>query len=249
MKEYGLSDLFQVIGEIPTVRRIRGLEFCKGIGRIEPYLVVSVLNSLEELHLCYDGYEEEEEMEEETHLRLTVEQLELLFTAVAEKTNLKFLRLSGQDTEEISPELFAAAVSNVEEVKLENKYVNVKDDDNIKLVDITDEHFKALYSVIAAEEDRPMRKLTTLDYFDDETTIDPNLLSRAYNRLEEVTTDNCWFDWGSDEQVTAILRGLVEGESRLKRLKMNIFDLVVVQNLDQNLVRRAEEKFEKFQYT
>ena len=217
------------------------------IGSIEPDLVVSVLNSLEELFLCYDGIEDWDEIEEgwkEMHLRLTIAQLELLFTAVAEKTNLKFLEVSGQDTEEISPQLFAAAVSNVEEVKFQNKYVDVRDED-IKVEDITDEQFEALYSIIAAE-DRPIRKLTTIEYIDDESAIDPDLLSRAYNRLEEVTTESCWFDWGSDEQVTAILRGLVEGESRLKRLKMNIFDPKDVQNLDQNLVRRAKEKIGEF---
>ena len=49
IKEGGLADLFQVIGEIPTVRRIPGLEYCKGIQDIEPGLVSSVLNRLEEL--------------------------------------------------------------------------------------------------------------------------------------------------------------------------------------------------------
>ena len=31
IKEEGLADLFQVIGEIPTVKRIHGLEFCKAL--------------------------------------------------------------------------------------------------------------------------------------------------------------------------------------------------------------------------
>ena len=256
IKEEGLADLFQVIGEIPTVRRIRGLEFCKGIQGIEPDLVVGVLNSLEELKLCYgfaeedeeeDGEEDEEE-ELEMQMKLSTEQLELLFTAVAEKTNLKFLQVSGQDmlkdmdeTDEvdevdematISPELFAAAVSNVEEVVLKEHFKE----------DITSKQFEALYSIIAVE-DRPVRKLTCLSfYIDPMGYVDPELLSKAFNRLEEFTTVNC----GSVEQFTAILRGLVEGDSRLKKLMVDDINLEVVQNLDQNLVRRAKEKIGEF---
>ena len=73
IKEEGLADLFQVIGEIPTVKRIHGLDFCKGIQGIEPDLVVSVLNRLEELKLCYGyyNYHDDQDKEVESQLNLT----------------------------------------------------------------------------------------------------------------------------------------------------------------------------------
>jgi len=230
----GLAELFQVINEIPTVRRIRGLEFCRGIDNIEVDLVVSVLNRLEELYLCYGGDYEEGVMR--MQLKLNIDQLVYLLDAVAKKTNLKFLEFSGQDTEFImTPKTVALALSNVEEVRMKNEYVGIAED-------IPDEQFEALYSMIAVE-DRPMRKFTTIDYIDDESNhhIDPELLSRACNRLDEVIiVGSSWPDMDI-EYVTAILKGLVEEESRLKRLKMNIS--VILDDLDQDLVRRAEERF------
>jgi len=330
IKEEGLADLFRVIAEIPTVKRIRGLEFCKGITGIEPDLVISVLNSLEELNLCYgfaedeeeddeedeenygkedeerdgtedeekygnedeekhgnedeetdgnedeendckddednDGKEDEEEEEQdnEAQMDLSTEMLELLFTAIAEKTNLKFLQVSGQDMDkdmdeiegleqmdnqdrmvlleelmdqigdddQVSPQLFAAAVSNVEEVVLKE---HCKED-------ITSKQYEALYKIIASE-DRPLRKLTCLSwYIDPMGELGPELLSKAINKLEEFTTCNC----GYVEQLTAILRGVVDGDSRLKKLMVEDINPLKVQNLDQNLIKEVKEKIGEF---
>jgi len=263
IKEEGLADLFQVIAEIPTVKRIRGLEFCKGIKDIEPDLVVSVLNSLEELKLCRWSAEDDEE-DEEAQMDLSCEMLELLFAAIAEKTNLKFLQVSGQDmvksmdeiegfeqmdkqdqmdlirelmdqigdTDEVSPKLFAAAVSNVEEVVFKE---HCKED-------ITRKQYDALYKIIASE-DRPLRKLTCLSwYIDPMGDLSPELLSKAINKLEEFTTCNC----GTVEQLTAILRGVVDGDSRLKKLMLKYLNPLVVQNLDQNLIKEVKEKIGEF---
>jgi len=246
IKEKGLADLFQVIGEIQTIRRIRGLEYCKGIQGIEPDLAVSILNSLEHLRLCH-GRENDDEVDDEdegenvkiTRLNLTNEQLELLFKAIAEKTNLKYLQLSGQAMEAEDLEerptfnrLFAAAVSNVKEVVLREYFK----------VDITNGQFEALFAIIAAE-DRPIRKLTCLsDYISPMGDRDPDMLCKAFNKLEEVTIGGgCCGD-----QVEAILRGLLEGESRLKRLLLEYVDARMIQNLDQNLIGRAKEKIGEF---
>ena len=110
--------------------------------------------------------------------------------------------------------------------------------------EITDEHLEALYSIIAVE-DRPVRKFTSSYYIDDNPDIDPDpvLLSRSFNRLEEVTA---WVNYYG-EKLTAVLKCLVEEESRLKKLRfVMIDDPRHVQNLDQNLVRRAKEQFGDF---
>jgi len=188
IKEGGLPDLLQVISEIPTVRRIHGLEYCKGVSNIEPELVSRVLSRLEELNLCFGGdmiLTSDKKKNIFTQLILSAEQLELLFSAVARKTSLRLLKVSHQPhIKEISPELFAAAVSNVEEVVLEAgprlKYI--------------------------AEYERP------------------------------ITT----------KQLTAILRNVVEGESRIKRLMFKQVDPETVQNLDLDLVRRVKDKIGEF---
>lgn len=247
IKEEGLPDLFQVLDEIPTITRIRGLEYCKGIQGIKPDLAVSILNRLETLRLCryeehedeYDENEDEEEGVKETWLLLTREQLELLFTAAAEKTNLKYLQVSGQDMEADDMEeipafnqLFAAAVTNVKEVVL-REYCKC---------DMTNGQYEALFAIIAAE-DRPIRKLTCVsDYISPMGDKDPDMLSKAFNKLEEVSITGC----NCKGQVTAILRGLVEGESRLKRLMLWDLDARMIPNLDQNLVKRAKEKIGEF---
>jgi len=240
IKEEGLADLFHVIAEIPTVRKIRGLEFCKGINDIKPDLVVSILNSLEHLKLCYSFFpEEDDEGEEELEtqqLNLTTEQLELLFTAVAEKTNLKFLQMSGQAMDVVSPAfnpVFATALSNVEEVVLKEGFKE----------DITSKQYEALYTIIATE-DRPIRKLKCLsNYIYPIPEMDPKLLSKAFNRLEEVTV----LAMPDEEELTAILRGLLKGESRLKKLMFKDLNSEMVEKYpDQNLVSRAKEKIGEF---
>jgi len=234
IKEGGLAELFQVVSEIPTVRRIRGLEYCVGITGMEPGLVVSVLNRLEvDLKLCCGGEmirTSDQKNWIERAMILSYEQLELLFTAMAENTKLKYLEVSAQPhMAKISPELFAAAVGSVQKVVLEEE----------RQEDITTKQLEALYATIAFEE-RPVRKLTI--HMDPRLETDPELLSLAFNRLEEVTN----FGGGSGEQLTAILRNLVEEDSRIQKLMFEEVELEIVQNLDMDLVRRVEEKIGKF---
>jgi len=233
IKEGGLAELFQVISEIPTVRRIHGLEYCVGIKDMEPGLVVSVLNRLEDLKLCCGGEmirTSDQKTWIERDMILSYEQLELLFIAMAENTKLKYLEVSGQPhMAKISPELFAAAVGSVQNVVLEE----------VRQEDITTKQLEALYATIAFEE-RPVRKLTI--HMDPRLETDPELLSLAFNRLEEVTN----FGGGSGEQLTAILRNLVEEDSRIQKLMFEEVELEIVQNLDMDLVRRVEEKIGKF---
>ena len=84
---------------------------------------------------------------------------------------MKLLQVSGQEMDEISPESFASAVSNVKEVLLKEHFKE----------DITSEQFEALYAIIAAE-DRPLRKLTCLSYYIDPMgDTDPDQVRGMYS--------------------------------------------------------------------
>ena len=67
------NELFKVIVKIPTVKRISGFDYCRGIIWVDPQLLVSVYNRLEKLKLS---------------AFMTSEQIALLFSTMAE-TNLK----------------------------------------------------------------------------------------------------------------------------------------------------------------
>ena len=218
----GMSKLLRIINEIPTVRRIRGLE-CdyEVISDVEPVLFVSVLNRLEELTLCNHD-----------QISLTPQQFELLFTAIAEKTNLEFLELGGQEQmSKMDPELFAAALSNVVKVRLEESYVG----------EITIQQLMALFKAIIAE-DRPLKKLELTA--DPKPSIDADIMGSALNKLEEVTI--IYFCDDSREQVSAIIRKMVDGESRLKRLMLADIDPDIIEGLNQDLVRRVRKKVGEF---
>ena len=147
---------------------------------------------------------------------------------MAENTNVKALEVDDQHhVDMINPVLFASAISNV---------VNV----SLMEVEITSEQMEALFAAISYQ-DRPLRKLevnTSLT-----RDIDPALVGLALNRLDEVRTYGPWI---SAAQITAIIRNLVQGTSRLKKLMVDVLDAAAVEELDADLVRRAKEKVGKF---
>ena len=89
-------------------------------------------------------------------------------------------------------------------------------------------------------EDRTLRKLEVDTWLT--CSLDPDILGRAINRLEEVTFVRYRV---SKAQLVAILRLLVGGESRLKRHRMHL-DPEVVGGVDQDLIRRSIEKVGEF---
>jgi len=219
-RKNGMLELFKVILEIPTVTRISGFDYCEGLATVEPKLLASVLNRLEEL--------------EPTQF-LAPEQIEALFTAIAMNTTLKLL-----DIEHFRPlsilgsGLFASAISNVDEVIL--------DDFDLTFEDLVKNKMEALFSLIRKEE-RPLTKLTVdacLCY-----GIDPDMLGIALNRLEEVTVTS-YHDWLTLDQVNAILKNLAGGESEVKRLMLEGLHPRVVEHLNNDLVKRTELKLGKF---
>lgn len=160
---------------------------------------------------------------------LTYKQIELLLSTMAENTNVKELEVNYQHhVARVNPVVFASAISNVVDVVLMNE-------------DITSEQMEALFAVIY-NEDRPLRKLKVYDY-STRCDIDPALFGLVINRLEEFGTYSLRM---SAAQITAVIKNLVQGESRLKTLFLADLDAAVVEELDQDLVRRAQEKVGEF---
>jgi len=209
----GMSELFEAILEIPTVTRINGFDNCEGLAAVAPNLLVSVLNRIERLEL----------------MDLAPEKVEILLTAMAKKTNLKvFWVMEFESLREINPELFASAISNVDEVALQ-----------VDFCFQLDFNLETLFSAITNEE-RPLKKFE----FDASSAydIDPDMFGKALNRLEDVTVIS-FYCFLSLEQVNAIIKHFVDGESKLKRLELEgPCEREFLGQLDMDLVKRASDK-------
>jgi hypothetical protein len=214
-----MHELFKLVHEIPTVRRISGSSCENCFSSAEPDLLVSVLNSLEELHVGWSGVD------------LTSKQLELLFTEMAAKTNVESLYVCGNcDLSEISPVLLASAISNVKNVTFGGFNVGLH-------------HVEALFSVIIAED----KSLVKLKVSTSSTvSVDPVLLGRAVNRLEEVTIYRNCVETIRSDQISAIISRLVDGETKLKVLRLLEVRAADIEVVDQDLIKRAREKVGEF---
>ena len=125
-------------------------------------------------------------------------QLEQVFTAVATRENpIKVLEVSGYGVTKPSSTIFVSALSNVRELKLE----------------CFDDQMQGFLMKIV-EHELPLIKLDLNCVI---LNIDPDLVGHAFNRLEEVM-HRCSVTL---EQMKSILRGIVEGESKLKRLMLS----------------------------
>jgi len=204
-KTEDLVDLFKVILEIPNVSRIDGLD-CTSLSGVDTHLLTRVFNRLDKL-------------------RIGREQGQNVFLAISEVNNLK--KLSVEEALDISPALFAAAISNVEDVLLFD-------------FGISSEQVEALFEVIK-EGGRPLRQLHLCSC--DTQNIAPDVFGTAINKLEEVTTWNMGF---SNEQITAVLSKIVDGESQLKRLMIGQLSYGQAARLDPDLVRSVWEKIGGF---
>jgi len=204
-----VDKLLKAVDQIPTVRKIPGLGMCTGISGVEPGLVGRVLNRLAEVKLGvdYDGNE----------IPLTTGQMERLFSDMGVNTSVKNLGVYC-DISEISPEVFTAAISNVEVVTLAFEFFS------------SQQQMEALYSAILGGGGQLKNLTVRMNHY----RIDSEIMGRALNMLEEV-----WIDDADYEQAAAVLRNVVRGETRLKRLS---FNRDLSGGLDQELIRRGREK-------
>jgi len=215
----GMQQLFKLLRNIPTLRRISGGSCENCYSAVDPDLLVGVLNRLKDLHVGWSGVD------------LSSKQLELLFTAMAADTRVESLYVCGNcDLSETSPALLASAVSKVKDAALGGFNIGIQ-------------HVEALLSAIIVE-DKPLIKLkvSTLST----ARIDPDILGRAVNKLEEVTIYKLNNDSINSDKITAIISRLVEGETKLKVLKLLDLHTRDIEEVDQDLIRRAREKIGDF---
>jgi len=211
IKPEDLSTVLNVIVNIPSIRRLYGVE-SYNLGSVEPSLLGSALAKLDVLRPLH-------------HSNVSTAQYEHIFTAIAQKESpMKELTVVGFVMTEVSPTLFASAASSVRELRLSH---------------CSGDQMLALLQEIA-ETDRPLAKLgltcCRINY------IDPDLVGKAFNKLESVKIGLCKYGWVSDELVTATLRGVLEDESKLKKLILNDVPSNFATELDEELLRQAEKK-------
>ena len=213
-------DLFDLLLQLPALFKIDP-SFClwrhsADLSCVEVGLVVSVFKRLEEMHLY---------MQPNSSMLS-----EKLFSAIAEnKCSIKLLMVWNYSTTTLSPQLFASAVSNVEEVMLGTW--------NIK-----HEQMEALFLALTKGE-RCLRKLDLFSCNTDD--IEPALMGEAVNRLEEFTVMNTLV---TCDQISAILGKIVKGESKLTNLMLGHLEYGEFKNVDPALVRQVRVKFGDFYY-
>ena len=109
--------------------------------------------------------------------------------------------------------------------------------------DLTHEQFEAFFTVMAEETKLKELFVSGRSGFTSRV-VSPDVLGRAVIQLEDVNICGV-----SCEQLLAILRSVVEGDSRLKRLRLSSLDpmdIVDVVDVAQDLIRRAREKVGEF---
>jgi len=211
-----LTSLLKVMGDIPSITMLHGIE-SYDLGSVEPSLLGSALGKLDVLKPLH------------LYGNLSSVQFEHLFTAITNRESpMKELTVVGWFLTELSPTLFASAVSNVKELKLAGFSTN--------------QMLALLQEVV--ENERPLAKLHLNCCRI--INIDPDLVGKALNKLEAVTFASCKVGWVSLELVTATLRGVLDDESKLKQLMLNDISCSFAKGLDKELMRKAARKIGKF---
>ena len=145
-------------------------------------LIARALNRLEEVEMAYN--------------KLSTKQLETIFSAIQEKkSNLKKIKISCIDLSSLDPCSFSSAISRLEEVKIDGTEVTTKQVEGIL--------FFLKFEIFPA--------LKILDLSDNDLSkIDPDMLAKAVNKLEEVVMNDSQLTL---KQIEAILTESLVGTS------------------------------------
>jgi len=180
------------------------------LSRVEPELFAKVLSRLR--NLCFDI------------INPSPLQYEALLSSIAQKDSVKKL-VYGFRKMPPQPDLFAAAVGNVEECELGLFSVPVQD-------------MLALLVAIAQEQGRLRRLIMYSHRLHGLSTIAPDILGTAISRLESVCIYQM-FDLLSKDQLEAIMKKVGEDASKLKKLEITGLSEEQKEEMDQNLLRQA----------
>jgi len=177
------------------------------LSRVGPELFATVLSRLR--NLCFDI------------LNPSPPQYEALLSSIAQKDSVKKL-VFGDRKMPPQPDLFAAAVGNVEECELGLFSVPVQD-------------VQALVVAIAQEAGRLKRlRMYSHRLF----TIAPDILGTAVSRLESACIHQM-LEPLSKDQLEAIMKKVGEDASKLKKLEITFVTEEQKEEMDQNLLRQA----------
>jgi len=223
----GLRDLFQAILAVPSISQIVGF-FDYDLSSLEPGLYVSIMARMKLLRF---GKE------------LTEEQFEKIFTSIAEdesKAEDIEIHFSGNGFRpdgnfKVPPQLFASAVTNVRELTM------------LAPMEHEEQRIQAMFKMIK-DENRCLKELcfAMMDH-NHLVNIEPEVLGTALNSLVDVVLF-MEGDWWSlrPELLTDILKKLVRGDSKLKRLKLGFFNTGDIDQVNPELVKQAVEKVGQF---
>jgi len=178
---------------------------------IEPELYATVLSRL--TCLCFDI------------INPTDPQYEALLSSIAQKDSHVKKLVFGCRKMCAQPELFAAAVSNVEEC-------------NVGLFSVPSQDMQALLVAIA-EEQGQLKKLDVYSFR--LSTIEPAILGTAISKLESASIYQVLAPLSKD-QMAAILIKIGEDASILKKLEITGISEEQKEEQDQNVVRQAGQK-------
>jgi len=209
------EELFSALLPITTLTSIEGMKDDLGLSgpdlsRVEPELFAKVLSRLR--NLCFDI------------INPSPLQYEALLSSIAQKDSVKKL-VYGFRKMPPQPDLFAAAVGNVEECELGLFSVPVQD-------------MLALLVAIAQEQGRLRRLIMYSHRLHGLSTIAPDILGTAISRLESVCIYQM-FDLLSKDQLEAIMKKVGEDASKLKKLEITGLSEEQKEEMDQNLLRQA----------
>jgi len=225
-------NLFEMIVEMPRLRSIYGLGLhcCwTNFHSVGLDLMLDIFQRLRSTELNY---------------KFTEEQSNHIVTAIAEnKCSLNILHICHDpNTINISPLVFGAALSNVEDVLLDATLTNCCVLLYTTKVQTTKVQMVALFTEIVDNE-RPISNLELRGLFGFMHRFEPELVGKAFNRLRMVTLENTYL---SKKQIVAILQRVVEPDSNLHRLHLGVVARHEIEDIDPDLVRLVEKKIGTF---
>ena len=183
---------------------------CNNLSVVDPSLLARAVNSMKEVHI--------------SNTELTAQQMETIMTVMdAGGCPTKKLDLSWNNLSTVDPNLLARVLTGMEEVK----WVEVRGEVELTLIQV-----EAILTAICAE-DCLVKKLdiSSLNL----SSVEPGLLARALNRLEEVEMSSVTYLTTS--QVEAVLRQSLM-QTSLRKLELEL-DSEENTELDEGLEARA----------